>query len=220
MQNQTTDQYYKSRYVFDKRRSLVWKEIVKFLSRYIPADSTVIDLGAGYCDFVNNVKAAKKYAVDTSPELANFASPETIKINAAAWDLKEIPSASVDVVHASNLFEHFSDEELEKVMKEVKRVLKPGGKLVLMQPNYRLASKNYFDDPTHKKVFSDAALESFLVSHDLKIVLKKARFLPFSMRSNSSIIPEFLLPFIVRAYILSPLKPFAGQMLFVSQKQQ
>ncbi|MEK7117436.1 MAG: class I SAM-dependent methyltransferase [Patescibacteria group bacterium] len=213
------DDYYKSRYVFDSKRSIVWKEIVKFESRHIPKDAVVVDLGAGYCDFINNIRSAKKYAVDTSPELQNFAGKDVVAINQPAWNLFEIPNNSVDIVHASNLFEHFTDEELEKVMKEVKRILKKGGKLILMQPNYRLQPKKYFDDPTHKKVFSDASLESFLVSHDFKIILKMSRFLPFSMRSNSSLIPNFPLPFIVRFYIHSPWKPFAGQMLFVAQNE-
>ena len=212
------DKYYKSRYVFDPRRSFIWKEIVGFESKFIPKSGTVVDLGAGYCDFINNVNSKKKYAVDYSPELSKFASEEVIKINKEAWDLSEIEDDSVDVVHASNLFEHFTDEELSRVMKDVKRILKKGGKLILMQPNYRLNPKHYFDDPTHKKVFSDAALESFLLSQDMKIVLKMPRFLPFSMKSNSSIIPNSLLPLIVRIYIHSPVKPFAGQMLFVSEK--
>lgn len=212
------DKYYESRYTFDPRRSLIWKEIVRYESKFIP-NGAVVDLGAGYCDFINNVLAEKKYAVDTSSELENYAAPGIVKINQAAWNLHEIPNASVDIVHASNLFEHFTDEELDRVMKEVKRVLKVGGRLILMQPNYRLAAKNYFDDPTHKKVFSDGALESFLISHDMKIILKKPRFLPFSMKSNSSLIPNLLIPLIVRAYIYSPFKPFAGQMLFISEKK-
>jgi ubiquinone/menaquinone biosynthesis C-methylase UbiE len=212
------DPYYSSRYTFDPERSIVWREIVKFESRFFPRNAVVVDLGAGYCDFINNVKADKKYAVDTSSELQSYAGKDVLRINQPAWNLFEIQANTVDVVHASNLFEHFTEEELDKTMKEVKRVLKKGGKLILMQPNYRLASKNYFDDPTHKKVFSDAALESFLLSYGMKILLKMSRFLPFSMKSNSSMIPNFLLPLLVRAYIHSPFKPFAGQMLFIAQK--
>jgi hypothetical protein len=102
-------------------------------------------------------------------------------------------------------------------MGEVKRVLKNKGKIILMQPNYRLAYKTYFDDPTHKKVFSDSALESFLINYGFKIVLKKPRFLPFSLNSRPSIIPVF--PWLIRAYLYSPFKPFAGQMLFVAEKE-
>ena len=212
------DSYYKSRYLFDSRRAIVWKEIVKFLQKFIPKNGTVVDLGSGYCDFINNVSAQRKYAIDISPELSKFAGGSVIKINRGGWNFYEIPDISVNVVHASNFLEHFGDKELEKIMKEIKRILELKGKLILMQPNYRLSAKNYFDDPTHKKIFSDTSLEGFLLSHNFKILLKMPRFLPFSMHSNSPLIPDFLLPLIVRAYIHSPFKPFAGQMLFVAEK--
>jgi SAM-dependent methyltransferase len=130
--------------------------------------------------------------------------------------MSKVVSNTVDVVFASNLFEHLTDVELETTMTEVKRVLKKGGRLILMQPNYRLAYKTYFDDHTHKKVFSDTSLETFLLSFDMEIELKKAKFLPFSLKSRPSIIPVF--PLLIRAYINSPIKPFAGQMLFVSKR--
>ncbi len=211
------DPYYESRFVYDPTRRVVWGEIVRHHSKFIPKDAVVVDLGAGYCDFINLVEAKKKYAVDTSPELSMYAQEGIEKINAVAWELSNIMSESVDVIHASNLFEHFTDDELAKVMSEVKRVLKNGGKLILMQPNYRLAYKTYFDDATHKKVFSDAALESFLVAHGMNIILKKPKFLPFSLRSRPGIIP--VQPWLIRAYINSPWKPFAGQMLFIVEKK-
>ena len=210
------DAYYKSRYTPNNDRGVVWKEIVRFLNPYIKDAKTVLDLGAGYCDFINNVNATKKYAVDISPELPNFAGKEVIQINRTGWDFHEIPTESVDIVHASNFLEHFTDEDLEKIMKEVRRVLKDGAKLVLMQPNYRYSYKTYFDDPTHKKVFSHTALESFLISHDFEIIKKIPKFLPFSLQSRPSIIPVF--PLLIRAYLHSPWKPFAGQMLFVARK--
>ncbi len=213
----TQDTYYATRYVFDSNRTVVWKEIVKFLQKYVQAGETVLDLGAGYCDFINNIEAEKKYAVDVSPELEKYAGENVKKINSPAWDLSLVQDGSVDVVFASNLLEHLADDELQKTMKEITRVLKPKGKLILMQPNYRLSKKHYFDDPTHKKIFDDISLRDFLLLHGFKILLKMPRFLPLSMRSNSSLVPNFLLPIIVRFYIHSPIKPFAGQMLFVTE---
>jgi SAM-dependent methyltransferase len=210
------DSYYASRFVPDKTRPIVWKEIIRHHQAFIPKNAVVVDLGAGYCDFINEVKAEKKYAVDHSPELKNFAHPDVICIQSGATIFKEIPDNSVDIVHASNLFEHLTDAELDAAMTEVKRVLKKGGKLILMQPNYYYKYRSYFDDPTHKKVFSHFALESFLVSYSMKIKLMKPKFLPFSLRSRPSIIP--IHPLIIRAYINSPWKPFGGQMLFVAEK--
>ncbi len=210
-----TDPYYVSRYVWNNDRQVVWKEIVRFLSDFIPVHGTVLDVGAGYCDFINTISAKHKIALDYSPDCKNFASKDVRVIQSPVTDMTQIENNSVDLIFASNLFEHLSDDELALTMGEVKRTLKTHGRLVLMQPNYRLSYKTYFDDPTHKKVFSDLALRSFLISHDFEIIKMMPRFLPFSLKSRPGIIPLF--PWLVRAYLHSPIKLFAGQMLFVAE---
>jgi ubiquinone/menaquinone biosynthesis C-methylase UbiE len=210
------DSYYKSRFVFNKDREIVWKEIVKFLKPFLKDTQTVLDLGAGYCDFINNVSAEKKIAVDISSELSRYAQSDVKLVNSLATDLSPVEDSSVDCVFSSNLLEHLTDAELTICLSEIKRVLKKGGLFITMQPNYRLAYKTYFDDFTHKKVFSDESLKGFLVSQDLVIVKYWKKFLPFSLKSRPSIIP--VIPFLIRAYLHSPIKPFAGQMLFVTKK--
>jgi SAM-dependent methyltransferase len=153
------DPYYASRFTFNPARRAVWEEIVRYESRFLPRDAVVLDLGAGYCDFINVVQAKKKYAIDISPELTQYANKEVITIQRPGWNYHEIPDASLDVVHASNFLEHFSDDELSEIMREIKRMLRPHGTLILMQPNYALAYRTYFDDYTHKKVFSHTSLE-------------------------------------------------------------
>ncbi len=212
------DQYYKARFKFNPNRRNIWAEIANYHQKIVPDNATVLDLGAGYCDFINLIKASKKYAEDISPETPHYLEKDVEFLHTPAWELSSIPSNSVDIVHESNLFEHFNDEELDKTIKEIKRVLKVGGKLILMQPNYRLAYKHYFDDYTHKKVWSDVSLPDFLVAHDMKVIVRMPRFLPFSMKSDSRFIPRFLIPFMVRMYLKSPFKPFAGQMMFVAEK--
>ena len=219
MSENAQDLYYTSgQYDFDPRRPIAWREIIRFLKKYIPTDAAVVDLGAGYCDFINQVKARKKYAVDYSPNLSKFASAEVEKINTRSSDLSAISTESIDVVLSSNLFEHFTEEELAQTMLEVKRILKKGGRLILMGPNFRLQPRRYFDDHTHKKIFNDSSLESYLLENGFKILLKMPKFLPQEVKNSPSILPQFLLPLLVRAYIHSPWKPLAGQMLFVAEK--
>lgn len=219
MNENTQDLYYSSgQYDFDPRRPIAWREIIRFLGKFIPTDGSVVDLGAGYCDFINQVKAAKKYAVDYSPNLSKFAKANVEKINSRSSDLSAISTDSIDLVLSSNLFEHFTEEELAQTMSEVKRVLKKGGKLILMGPNFRLQPGRYFDDHTHKKIFNDSSLGSFLLENDFKILLKMGKFLPQEVKNSPSVLPNFLLPFLIRFYIHSPWKPLAGQMLFVAEK--
>jgi hypothetical protein len=47
----------------------------EFFPRLIPAGAVVFDLGAGYCEFINHVSAARRIAVDANPTLKQFAAP-------------------------------------------------------------------------------------------------------------------------------------------------
>jgi hypothetical protein len=57
-------------------KSELWKVFCNtFLARYIPEDGTVLDIGSGYCDFINNVRAARRIAIDVNPETVRRAAP-------------------------------------------------------------------------------------------------------------------------------------------------
>ena len=94
------------------------------------------------------------------------------------------------------------------------RLLKPEGRLIVIQPNFRYASKQYFDDYTHRAVFTDVSLPNLLRAHGFQIDHVQPRFLPYSMRGSK--LP--IRPWTVRAYLRSPFKPMAGQMLVVAHK--
>jgi hypothetical protein len=96
---------------------------------------------------------------------------------------------------------------------ESRRVLQPGGRLILLQPNYRLRPGEYFDDYTHISVYSDRSLPDLLSACGLKVVDVQARFLPQSMKSRFS-----ALTWLVPLYLRSPIRPLAGQMLVVAER--
>ena len=84
----------------------------------------------------------------------------------------------------------------------------------MIQPNFRYASRQYFDDYTHRSVFTHVSLPALLRAHGFRIVEVRPKFLPYSMREAR--VP--ITPFLVRAYLASPFKPLAGQMLVVAAK--
>ena len=71
--------------------------------------------------------------------------------------LAQFPEASVDNVYSSHFFEHVPD--LEKLLQEVSRVLKPGGSLQLTVPHF--SNPYYYSDPTHRTPFGLYTLAYF-----------------------------------------------------------
>lgn len=211
------DAYFKTRFGFDARRNPVWKEVVRWIQRrYIPADSRVVDLGAGYCDFINHVTAAERHAVDLFKDCPKYAAPGVRTHLRSAIDLSFFPEDSFDVAFASNLVEHLTRPELLLLLQSLRRILRRNGRLILMQPNFKYCPSTYFDDYTHVQVFTDASLGDFLEAHGFRLVRSIPRFLPVNMKSTLRLnLP--LLPLIVRAYLALPFKPLGAQMLLVAE---
>jgi SAM-dependent methyltransferase len=163
----------------------------------------------------NNLSPQYGAAVDVWPEFGRFASAgvETVVLDAARH-LRTLGEASFDVVLASNVLEHFSPDTAASVASDVAAVLRPGGRVILIQPNFRLAWRRYFDDYTHRAIFTDVSLPALLTSCGLRTELVEPRFLPYSMRGTA--LP--VRPWLVGAYLRSPIRPLAGQMLVVARK--
>jgi len=208
------DQYFISYFNYDPDREIVWKEIAKYLQKFIPLQSKLLELGAGYCQFINNVGAEEKHALDIFEQIDKYARPEVVVHKESSTNLKCFGSEYFDTVFASNFLEHLDVEECEKTVDEIVRVLKKDGKFILIQPNFKYCYSNYFDDYTHKRVFSHVSLPEYLKSKGFKIELLKPKFLPFSMKSR---LPKTRM--LVRLYLNLPIKPFGKQMLVIAKKK-
>jgi len=123
-------------------------------------------------------------------------------------------ASTFDVVLASNVLEHFSPTEVPAVVESVGSVLKPGGRFVIVQPNFRYAWRRYFDDYTHRSIFTHVSLPALLRAHGFRVLDVRPKFLPYSMQGARVPITESL----VTAYLRSPFKPLAGQMLVVAAR--
>jgi SAM-dependent methyltransferase len=196
-------------------RDRVWKAVTSYLQRrYSPADSVILELGAGYCVFINQVLAKEKYALDQSDIIRKHAANDVRTFVQTCTNLSNLPMQHFDVVFASNLLEHLTLSEAGTTLDQVWNVLKPGGRVILLQPNFAYAYRQYFDDVSHIQIYTHVSLADFLKLHDFSIREVKAKFVPFSMRGTR--IPT--LPWLVSLYLHSPIKPFAGQMLVVAQR--
>lgn len=185
--------------------------ICHYLQKYVPPDAAVMDIGAGYCDFINNIRAKVKYAVDCNADAEEFCNKDVHFINSDINDL-EIKTR-LDVVFMSNLLEHFTDIQLEKLFYKLSDLLNQNGKIILIQPNYYYSYRSYWDDYTHVKAFTHNSLSDYCVSRGYEVIHAEKRFLPFTMKSH---LPKSY--FLTWLYLKLPYRPCAGQMLLVLKK--
>jgi cyclopropane fatty-acyl-phospholipid synthase-like methyltransferase len=194
---------------------VVWRVVADHLAHLIPPDAHVLEIGAGYCAWINAVRAARRVATDRWPDVARHAAAGVeARVLDATADLRSLGAAAFDVALASNVLEHFAPDTAASVARDLSYVLKPGGRLIVIQPNFRYASARYFDDYTHRAVFTDVSLPAMLRAEGFRVDEVRARFLPYSMRDSR--LP--IRPWLVRAYLASPFKPMAGQMLVVAHR--
>lgn len=197
-------------------RAVVWQVVAEHLSRWVPADANVLEIGAGYCHWINAVRGARRrVAVDVWPELPRHTASGVEAIVAdVTKDVRGLAMQPFDVVLASNLLEHFEPAVSSSVIADVAAVLRSGGRFIIVQPNFRYAYREYFDDYTHRSIFTDVSLQNLLRSHGFEIDFCAPKFLPYSMREAR--VP--ISPMLIKLYLNSPIKPRAGQMLIVARK--
>ncbi len=206
--------YYQTRLSVHPARNVIWKEIAAYLQKFIPSDGTLLELGAGYCTFINNIKAGEKHALDVGSIVKQYADKKTFVHLNSCTEIGEIfPAEKFDTVFESFLLEHLTREEMEATVSGVLRILKPGGRFIVMQPNFRYAYREYFDDYTHKQIFTHIALKDYFKARGFKNILVKGKFIPFSFHSR---LPKSAL--LTRLYLMSPVKPLAKNMLIITEK--
>lgn len=201
--------YHGGRFVQDPKRNILWGALWRYyFSRRIGPDDTVLDLGCGYGEFINNVIAKRRIALDLWPEFTRHIAPGVETIVAPVTDLSRLEDSSIDYAFASNLFEHISRADLVTVLDGLKRKLTPRGRITMLQPNYRYAASQYFDDYTHVSIWSHISLADFLVANGYEVMEVFPRFLPLTIKSRLPVWPS-----LIGLYLKSPVKPFGQQML-------
>ncbi|GAB2447313.1 hypothetical protein GCM10027062_31240 [Nocardioides hungaricus] len=188
---------------FDERdlasKRVLWRVLVDdVFQRYVPEHGTVVDLGAGSCEFVNAVRAGRRVAVDLNPDTAAHAEAGVEVLTTRSDQLGDLADGAVDTVFTSNFFEHLPTKaELMATLAECRRITRPGGRLVVLMPNIRHLGGRYWDYLDHHLPLTDRSLAEALELSGFDVEERIGRFLPYTVKDARFEVR----PFMVRGYL-------------------
>ena len=194
---------YKARFPTDELASkhALWQVLcADFFQKFVDPEGTVVDIGAGYCEFINNIRAKRRIAVDLNPGVRDFAGSGVELINDSCTAIRGLGDGCVDTVFMSNFLEHLPSKDLVlATLRESKRILKPNGRLVILQPNIRFLYDVYWDFFDHHTALSDRSLSEAISLTGMTTEVLIPKFLPYTTKSR---IPQN--PWLVRLYLKVP----------------
>jgi SAM-dependent methyltransferase len=185
----------------DEFRRDMWTVLCRdFFQKWVKTDAVVLDVAAGTCDFINAIEARERIALDLNPAVEQYSGPGVRTIVGRADAMTDVGDDSVDVVFVSNFFEHIDRDTILAVLTESRRVLRPGGRLLVLQPNVRFCARDYWMFFDHITPVDDRALVEAFGLTGFRLVHRIERFLPYTAKSR---LPQSV--GLVKAYLKLPL---------------
>ena len=179
-------------------------------------NAKVLDLGAGWGEFIRHINAAHKFAMDLNPETGGRVSDDVTFLHQDCSRKWEMESDSLDVIFTSNFLEHLPDKaSLERTISEAYRCLKANGVIVCVGPNIKYVPGAYWDFWDRHVPLTEMSLAELLSMNGFRIDLSVARFLPYSM-STGRTPPLFLVKLYLKLPFFWPL--FGKQFLVIGRK--
>lgn len=200
------------------QKHALWRAIGRHLQRYVDEDSTVLDLACDRGYFIENITAKERWASDIR-DVSGYLSDEIKFVQADGLTLDRVlPNATFDVVFMSNYLEHLpSGDDVVEQFRVVSALLRPGGAVIVLQPNVRLLGGAYWDFIDHSVALTERSLAEAAELAGLHTTTVIKRFLPYTTKSR---LPKG--PIVVRAYLaIRPAWYILGkQTLYVAHRPQ
>jgi SAM-dependent methyltransferase len=190
----------------DRTRAETWKVLcAEYFQKFIRESDVVVDLGAGDGLFSRNIKAGKIIAVDISEHVRNLEKRGIQTVVAPATSFSSVIGQVADVVFMSNFLEHLPDKAVMlKVLEECKKALKPGGRVIILQPNIRYVGGAYWDYIDHHIAITEQSLVEALEVTGFQVDHLIPRFLPYTARSRMGRLASLNTSKLVSIYLKLP----------------
>ncbi len=219
MENNDLAELYRIRFSKEElpRKNAIWKVLCRdFIQQYINKSGMIVDVACGYGEFLNNINAERKVAVDLNPDAIKYLDSNVTFYQIKATDLGLIIENKADAIFTSNFLEHLPNKEvLEKFLDQVLIALKPGGRYIILGPNLKFLPGAYWDFYDHHLGLTHLSLSEALELKGFNIDVCIDRFLPYTTQSA---LPTH--PFLVKLYLKMPLfwRFFGKQFFIVASK--
>lgn len=138
-----------------------------------------LEIGCGRGDFLKGFKrlGLDVSGLDISSEAIGLNPGIHIKIVDIEAEQSEFNDNEFDIIYSKSLIEHLHNPD--KYIREAYRILKPGGLLLTLVPDWEANYKTYFDDYTHRTPFTSVSLKDIYKMFGFKDVdVFKFRQLP------------------------------------------
>ena len=169
--------------------------VVKAVARHLQPGSRVLDYGCGPGFLVGHLLdagyqvTAADFSIDATGDTATRHTGRTGFEGVTTIDALLATGRKFDAVFLLEVVEHLYEKDLEQTLENVRRLLAPGGRLIVTTPNEELLDDNMVYCPVSNLVFhrwqhvrswSAATLKAALETRGLEVLVAEARNFPFS----------------------------------------
>ena len=154
-------------------KSIALKNKLNLINSLQPNKGKILDVGAGTGEFLSVAKndGWQTIGVEPSDKAKAIAKSKGVSF---VEQTSELENHSFDVISMWHVLEHVPD--LDKQIKELKRLLKPSGTLIIAVPNFKsFDAKHYgkfwaaYDVPIHFWHFSKTAIKLLFEKVEMKL---------------------------------------------------
>jgi SAM-dependent methyltransferase len=163
------DQHRGSREMIKARLAVYMPFIKKIQATH--SDASALDLGCGRGEWLELLQDHQLSAsgIDLDDGMLSACRHQGLNVQTgdAIAHLQSLPANSLSIVSGFHIAEHLSLDDLQTLIKEALRALKPSGLLILEAPNTEnlvVGTSSFYLDPTHQRPLPSALL-SFLATH-------------------------------------------------------
>ena len=178
-------------------KDAVWREIVRYLQRYVDADAPILDIACDRGHFIRWVRGTERWATDIR-DVSSVLPSDIRFVQSSGLDLaSKVPNGHFGTVFMSNYLEHLeSGDAVIEQLRVAALLVRPGGRVIVLQPNIRLVGPRYWDFIDHRVALTEQSLLEAAELAGLRTRELFTRFLPYSTKGR---LPAH--PALVRAYL-------------------